>query len=105
MGGNSVHHRKDVPQALSGERNLAAELGTGFTLLAFGAEDRDVQAIEVAAESLKVPLKIVRDSIEDGREKYEAKLILVRPDQYVVWGGESAPDDAVALIKKAIGRT
>ena len=92
------------PQALSGGRNLAAELGTGFTLLAFGADDASVQSIEDAANSLNLPLKIIKDSIEDGREKYEAKLILVRPDQYIVWSGDTAPDDPPALIKKVTGR-
>jgi 2-polyprenyl-6-methoxyphenol hydroxylase-like FAD-dependent oxidoreductase len=92
------------PQPLSGDRYLAAELGTGFTLLAFGAEDAAVQAIEGAAKSLNVPFKVVRDTQEDGREKYEAKLVLVRPDQYVVWSGDNAPDDATGLMKKVTGR-
>ena len=92
------------PQALSGGRNLAAELGTGFILLAFGADDASVQSIEDAANSLNLPLKIIKDSIEDGREKYEAKLILVRPDQYIVWSGDTAPDDPPALIMKVTGR-
>ena len=92
------------PQELSGGRNLAAELGTGFTLLAFGADDDAVRSIKDATDALSVPLKIITDTIEDGREKYEAKLILVRPDQYVVWSGESAPDDPDALIKKVTGR-
>ena len=82
---------------------MAAELGTGFTLLAFGADDAAVQAIEGAASSLKVPLKVIKDTSEGGREEYEAKLILVRPDQYVVWTGDDAPVDAVAVLKKVTG--
>jgi hypothetical protein len=31
-------------------------------------------------------------------------LILVRPDQYVVWAGEGAPSDVPALVARAIGR-
>ena len=91
------------PQALSGGRNMAAELGTGFTLLAFGADDAAVKSIEDAASSLKVPFKVIKDTNEGGREKYEAKLVLVRPDQYVVWTGDDAPADATAVMKKVTG--
>ena len=59
---------------------------------------------EQAAKALGVPLKIVRDSYRDGREAYEAKLILVRPDRYIAWTGDSAPADAAAVLGKAVGR-
>ncbi|MCH8230367.1 MAG: hypothetical protein IIA53_08575 [Chloroflexi bacterium] len=50
-----------------------------------------------------MPFKVVRDTYEGGREKYDARLILVRPDQYVVWSGDSAPSDATGLLKKVTG--
>jgi len=92
------------PQLLSSGRNVFEELGRDFTLLAFGAEDRTVAAFERAAKTLNVPLKIVRDSYNDGRTAYEAKLIVVRPDRYVAWTSNSAPDDAGAVVGKVIGR-
>ncbi len=92
------------PQRLSSGRNVFEELGKDFTLLAFGAEDGAVPVVEHAAKALNVPLKIVRDSYADGREAYEAKLILVRPDRYVAWTAPRAPDDAAAIIGKAVGR-
>ncbi len=91
------------PQPLSSGRDVQAELGMGFTLLAFGGEDVAVQSIEQAAKSLRVPLKVVRDTYEGGREEYESRLVLVRPDQYVVWSGDSAPSDAVRLMQKVAG--
>ena len=51
-----------------------------------------------------MPLKVVRDTYQDGRKAYEAKLILVRPDRYVAWTGETAPDGAGDIVSKAIGR-
>jgi hypothetical protein len=80
------------------------ELGPDFTLLAFDADDRTVAAFEKAAGTLKVPLKIVRDTYADGRTAYEAKLMLVRPDRYVAWLGDGAPADATAVMRKVAGR-
>ncbi|HLF80051.1 MAG TPA: FAD-dependent monooxygenase, partial [Dehalococcoidia bacterium] len=86
------HHL--APQLLSSGRNVFEELGTGFTLLAFGADEPAVGAFEEAATSLGVPLKVIRDNDLDERKAYQAKLVLVRPDQYVAWAGRQAPPDA-----------
>jgi hypothetical protein len=80
------------------------ELGAGFTLLAFDADDRTVLAFAGAAKALGVPLQVVRDSYGDGRKAYEANLILVRPDRYIAWCASSAPADAAAILAKTVGR-
>jgi len=46
----------------------------------------------------------VRDSRAGGRENYEAKLILVRPDQFVAFAGAAAPEDAEALMRRVSGQ-
>jgi 4-hydroxyisophthalate hydroxylase len=113
-GGKSSAHGQHVfkaraghhlpPQLLSSGRNVFEELGRGFTLLAFGVENRAVAAFEQAAGSLNVPLKILRDSYADGRTKYESRMILLRPDQFVAWVGDSPPADTHAIMRKVTGR-
>lgn len=94
------HHLS--PRSLSGGRNAFEELGSGFTLLAFDAEP-GASVIERAAQSVNVPLKIVRDRYEGDRTRYEARLVLVRPDQYVVWAGDEAPADSATVLRKVCG--
>ncbi|MDE2969746.1 MAG: FAD-dependent monooxygenase, partial [Chloroflexota bacterium] len=91
------------PQRLSNGAGVHTEFDTGFTLLAFDAPDGSAKAFTDAAESMGVPLKVVEDTCEDGREQYEARLILVRPDQYCVWAADEAPESAVAVLKKVCG--
>ena len=57
-----------------------------------------------AAEVCGVPLKVVRDNAAGGREAYEAKLILIRPDQFVAYAGDAAPADAEALLRRISGQ-
>lgn len=95
------HHL--APQMLTSGKNVFEELGTGFTLLAFDAADADVKAFETAAAATKIPFKVVRDTYAGGREKYEKKLVLVRPDEYVSWTADAAPDDVPALLAHVTG--
>jgi hypothetical protein len=95
------HHL--VPRTLSSGRNVFEELGNGFALLAFGVETDAIARFEEAARARSVPLKVIRDSCAGGREDYEARLVLVRPDQYVAWTGDAAPGDADAVMCKVAG--
>jgi hypothetical protein len=96
------HHL--TPQLLSSGRNVFEELGSGFTLLAFDADDGAVRAFDDAARRLGMPFKVVRDNYVDGRAKFETRMILVRPDQFIAWTGDRAPDDADAIMRKVCGR-
>ena len=96
------HHL--APRKMPSGRSTFDELGFEFTLLAFDADDTAVKSFEQVAKALNVPLKIVRDSFSGELKDYEAKLILVRPDQYVVWTGDAAPIDPQAVVAKVVGR-
>src|SRR6202012_5925885 len=77
-----------TPQPLSSGRNIYEELGEGFTLIDLGSNGA-ASAFEQAAAELHIPLKVIKDSASGGREKYQASVILVRPDQYVSWTSET----------------
>jgi 2-polyprenyl-6-methoxyphenol hydroxylase-like FAD-dependent oxidoreductase len=95
------HHL--APRRLSSGRDVFEELGDGFALLAFGVEDGTVASFAEFAHARKIPLRIIRDGYAGGREAYEARLVLVRPDQYVAWTGDAAPADADAVLRKVVG--
>jgi 2-polyprenyl-6-methoxyphenol hydroxylase-like FAD-dependent oxidoreductase len=95
------HHL--APQPLSGGDNVFAKLGDGYTLLALDAADASIADFVRAAELLRVPLKVVRDSRADGRERYAARCVLIRPDQFVAWAGTEEHPDALGVLNKAIG--
>ena len=59
--------------------------------------------ILLAAQSLRLPLTVIRDTYAGERQAYESRFVLVRPDQYVVWAGDEPPGDAVGLLQQVAG--
>jgi 4-hydroxyisophthalate hydroxylase len=95
------HHL--APQPLASGRNVFEELGDGFTLLGFDADEAVPIAFERAAKILRIPLNVVRDSRAGGRERYEAALVLVRPDQFVAWASDDTTVNATEILSRAVG--
>lgn len=95
------HHLS--PQPLSSGRNVFEELGPDFTLITFGADEPSVRALEDSARRLSIPLRVVRDSFDGPRIQFGSRLVLVRPDQYVVWVGNDAPPAPAALLQRVAG--
>ncbi|MEI8276754.1 MAG: FAD-dependent monooxygenase [Hyphomicrobiales bacterium] len=93
-----------APQMLSSGHNVFEELGRGFTLLALDAPADAVASMKQAAAELAIPFKVLEDSVCDGREAYGCRLVLVRPDQFIAWTGDTAPSDTAALMRQVAGR-
>jgi 4-hydroxyisophthalate hydroxylase len=95
------HHL--APRPLSSGSNIFEEFGDGFSLLDLGAPAAFVQEFRRAADALGIPLKVIKDSRADGRELYEASLILVRPDQFVAWACERASGNPAEILRRTVG--
>ena len=110
-----------VPTARPGHRAPHAYLpdgrstldlfGRGYVLLDFGADAGDVDSLDRAARSQRVPLAVI--PIADGKiaELYERKLVLVRPDGHVAWRAdelERNPHQLIDIVRgagKSLGAT
>ena len=96
------HHL--APQPRSSGRSVFEALGDGFVLVALDAPVGAVADFARAAKRSRVPLKIVEDTRSGGRERYDAALILVRPDQFVAWAADVYSGDADMILARAAGR-
>lgn len=95
------HHLASA--SLSSGRNVFEELGNEFALLAFGADESAIELLADAATSLGIPLHIIRDNRDGDRARYGSSMILVRPDQFVAWCADGAPEDAEDLLARICG--
>lgn len=98
------HHL--APATLSAGDNVYDRLGPGWTLLALDANAAAVQACLDRARALQLPLTLIEDTREQERARYEARLILVRPDQFVAWvdDGTATDHDAAHALAQVTGR-
>lgn len=97
------HHL--APFRMASGRDVYDELGADFTLVDCGAAPDVIAAFETAAANRSVPLKVVRERTDAAQKHYGARLILVRPDQFVAFTTNDATSDAVQVLGRAIGDT
>lgn len=95
------HHL--APAQLVDGDNVYHRLGSGFTLLDFsdGAASTNFEA---AARQLGIPLDCVRFASDSLAERYEARVILVRPDQFISWCSNELCSDPSLVLRRASGR-
>ena len=93
-GGRLPHFRLD------GE-SLYDRLGPEFSLVG-DLSLPAAGAFAKAAAALGVPLEVVGVDASDCAARFEAGLVLVRPDQHVAWRGDHV-DDAEQVLRAATG--
>jgi 2-polyprenyl-6-methoxyphenol hydroxylase-like FAD-dependent oxidoreductase len=95
------HHL--APLQLSCGQNVFEQLGEGFTLIQLDGSEAVAQVFAAAADTLNIPLKLIRDERAASRDFYQARLVLVRPDQFVAWTSNQDTADASAILQRAVG--
>ena len=83
-------------------KSLYDAMGPEFTLLRFDATV-DVAALQAAAHSRGVPLKVLDIDKSAAAIFCDGGLVLSRPDQHVAWRGDRLPADPLALIDRIRG--
>ncbi len=86
-------------------RSLYDALGRDFTLLVLGGRTRaaELAALRRTAAAQGVPLHLLELDDPELRQRYEADLVLVRPDQIIAWRCLGEPRDFAAALQTASG--
>ncbi|PRX29385.1 FAD binding domain-containing protein [Meinhardsimonia xiamenensis] len=95
------HHM--APMTLPDGRGLHQALGPGLTLLAL---DADPAPWADAARALGLPLTVLTAPRSGEAARYGAGLVLISPDLYAAWAGETddpAAHDPAAVLSRAAG--
>ncbi len=93
------HHLS--PVTLSDGRNIFEVLDGRFTLLSLDGSPATLETFADAALTLRIPLAILHDTLDGDRRRLGARLVLIRPDQYVAWVDDGT--NASAVLSRCIG--
>jgi len=87
---------------LDRDRSMLDLFGLGYTLVRFDPHAATAP-LQAAARDRGVPLSVVDVADDAIARLYERKLVLVRPDGFVAWRGDAAPDDALGIVDTVRG--
>jgi 2-polyprenyl-6-methoxyphenol hydroxylase-like FAD-dependent oxidoreductase len=99
-GGRAPHLWLDERRGMGS--SLFDQFGRGFTLMQLNPA-ANASALERAARRRNIPFKLLDIHLPEARPLYGCDLVLIRPDGYIAWRGDEAPDDADALFARVTG--
>jgi hypothetical protein len=79
-------------------RSTLDVFGRGFVLLRLGSDAPGVSPLVAAATERRMPLQVVTLREPEVLQRYERKLILVRPDGHVAWRADKLVSDVQGLL-------
>ena len=83
--------------------SLYDHFGDGFTLLVTDDSEAGVAAFAAVMAQRNAPLKVLTPGDNRLRERYQARLALIRPDQHVAWRGDQLPANLSGFIDRVTG--
>ena len=94
-----------APRDCGGGVHVYDRVGDQFTLISVGASDEERESFSAAAKRLNVGLQVVVADPASAASDYRARLVLVRPDHFVVWAGRDPLPSGRAerIIRHALG--
>ena len=105
--------RKYIPTARPGHRaphiwldegiSIYDKFGKNFTLLVFNEELNNARILISEAESIGIPIKLLKIDDHDAFSIYENKYVIVRPDLMIAWRSDNIPQNSIDILNKIIG--
>ncbi len=87
---------------LADGRSTLDLFGKEFVLLRFDPR-ADASPLEIAARRRHLPLRVIDLNHDEARTLYVNRLVLVRPDGFVAWRGDSPPNDSSSIVDVVCG--
>tara|TARA_B100001996_G_scaffold141261_1_gene107443 strand:+ start:3 stop:989 length:987 start_codon:yes stop_codon:yes gene_type:complete len=105
--------RKYIPTARPGHRaphiwldegiSIYDKFGKNFTLLVFSEELNNARILISEAESIGIPIKLLKIDDHEAFSLYENKYVIVRPDLMIAWRSDNIPENSIDILNKIIG--
>lgn len=89
------------PQSPGTKRALFDAVGKGFSLIVVGQSVGAVDDFKNGGIALGMPLSVVQLELNADTQKWGSTMILIRPDEHIVWAGDSC-EDVESLLRQAI---
>ena len=92
------------PATLSNGKCVISELGDNFSVIFVGVDNEIVQATKKTILSKDVPVKIIVTDKNESTSKWNASILIVRPDHYLAYASKEIPENIGKIMEQSFGR-
>ena len=91
------------PATLSNGKCVISELGDNFTVIFVGVDNEVVKAVKKTILSTSVPVKFVITDKNESTSKWNASILIVRPDHYLAFASNEVPENIGEIMEQSFG--